>query len=122
MPTDVIMAAIVGGGSAAIINGVFTVINNLTSSRTEERKHIRAIATQMALEQWKFIYERDKGAWVDPEALIITAMNAANVVAFTGSRMHSEQRIRAELEKGFARANVVQQIYEQRKKDKSMPK
>jgi len=122
IPSATIYAAIIGGSSAAVVGGFFNIWHSYQIRKSEERRHMRELAVKIASENWKYIYDRNKDAWVDIDSLSVFIINAMSLVACVDGNLKTPDRIRAHLRKGFADADIAQELFEERKKQKMTPK
>ena len=103
MPIDTaIQAAAIGGGVAAIVTGGFSFWSQWLVRRSDERRKIRELAVQLALENWKIVKEatdRVKGDMLPIDVYLIHAMYS--VTALDG-RLKTPDQIRNHLRQSLA--------------------
>jgi hypothetical protein len=123
--TIAIIAAAIGGGFAAMIGGIFAFWNAWLQRRHEERRQIRELAVQMALENSKAWRDRTKGTPLDRIPLIGDSdgflIHSMYLVSALDGRLKTAAQIKAHLAKSF---DVVQAASEeiQKKRDEHLLK
>ena len=101
--TATVFAASVGAGTAAIA----TLWNMWLTRRSEERRQIRELAVQVALENWK-IYKAaadQQGGFVPPIDTFL--VHSVHLVAALDGRLKTNEQIREHLRKGFEASNAA---------------
>ncbi len=105
--TTTIIAAAIGGGVASIVAGGFALWNLWLTRRSEERRQIRLLAVQVALENWK-IYKSvadQQSGFVPPIDTFL--IHAVYLVSALDGSLKTEQQIREHLKGAFAAASVA---------------
>ena len=117
MLSDTVIAAIVGGGVAAILTGGFAFWNQCLARRGDERRQIRELAVSVALENWKIykaIAERRGGGMQPIDVYLIHAMY---LVSALDGRLKTPEQIREHLKSGFTAAKVATAEVDEYNKD-----
>jgi hypothetical protein len=114
MPTQLspavitIIAAAVGGGVASL----FTFLSAYLNGRAEERKQIRALAVQVALEHYKISLERTKGGpqhsyHTDMNWINVYLIQAAHLVSALDGSLKTPEQVREYLTVGFSKIKIA---------------
>jgi hypothetical protein len=104
MPSDTVIAAVIGGGVAAIVSGGFTIWNLFITRRSEERRQIRELAVKAAIENWSRDFEisKLKGGGTLLQPLDLYLVHAMHLVAALDGSLKTPEEIRAHLRQTYA--------------------
>lgn len=99
---DATTAVIIGAAIGAGVSGLFALISIHLQRRAEERRQIRELAVQVALENWK-IYKAvadNQGGLVPPIDTFL--IHAVHLISALDGRLKTHEQIREHLRAGFA--------------------
>lgn len=96
-----ITAALVGGGTAAIISSGISVLNLWRERRAQERRQIRELAVQIALENFRTDTEKRKAANIGTQPLDVYLVHAMTLVSCLDGRLRTPEQIRQHIQSGF---------------------
>ena len=111
MPSDTVIAAVIGGGVAAIVSGGFTIWNLFITRRSEERRQIRELAVKAAIENWSRDFElaKMKGPGVLLNPLDLYLVHAMHLVSALDGSLKTPGAVQAHLRQTFAITEAAKQ-------------
>jgi len=108
-PSGIIVGAFIGSG----VTGLFAIISIQLQRWAEERRQIRELAVQLALENWRHQYEHGKevareGKTVIQPPLDVYLIHAMSLVKALDGRVKTPEGIAALLRESFAMSRAAQ--------------
>lgn len=112
------IAAIIGASVGSGITGAFALIAIWLQRRSEERRQIRELAVQVALENWKIYKENSERNKIGMQPLDVYLIHAMTLVSCLDGRLKTPEDIREHLRSGFeAFRAAAESIQEESKKN-----
>ena len=114
---DALTITIISASTGAGVTGIFALITIWLQRRSDERRQIRELAVQVALENFK-IYkaasDQVPGSSVPPIDTFL--VHAVHLVSALDGSLKSDEQIRAHLRRGFDASNAADREVEERNK------
>ena len=97
--SSTIVVAAVGGGVASVVTGVFALWNIWMTRRSEERRQIRELAVQVAIENHKIYKEISERTGTSNHPMDVYLIHAMYLVSALDGRLKTSDQIREHLKK-----------------------